>query len=278
MIQYALYALTAIFTVQSALQPAAPLPQPQEKVTQEEARQAQEAADLFVNRLIETGDLGSVIDELFGANFFQRRIKHQKNLIQRQNASSEIFFAPGLEYKPDLLNNATEEDWRRLYIATYNFLYQGVIIVFNKTAKDLLSGNTPNEVKIENIYPAKISVLFNSHPILKNFIRMKEKSAPISNLEEMRSATALLEQGLRLLREELGNGQLKPSGDSKRLFELMKQTDAFKPFAEVFEKEFYGFPAGTRALLIQTPVMLSLTLVNVNGKYRIVWVESSPGI
>jgi len=278
MIQYALYALTAIFTVQSALQPAVILPPPQKEITQEEARQAQEAADLFVNRLIETGDLGSVVDELFGANFFQRYIKHQKNLIQGQNAPSEVFFAPGLEYKPDLLNKATEEDWRRFYIATYNFLYQGVIIVFNKTAKDLLSGNTPDQAKIENIYPPKISVLFNSHPILKNFIRAKEPSPPISNLEEMRSATAILEQGLRLLREELGNGQIKPSDDSKKLFELMKQTDPFKPFAEVYEKEFYGFPPRTRALLIQTPVMLSLILVDVNGKYKIVWVEPSPGI
>lgn len=277
MFQYALCALTAIFTIQPALQTKVTLPQSQEEITREEAKRAQEVADLFVKRLIETGDLAPVIDELFVADFIQRYIKHQKNISQESNAPSEIFFAPGLWYKPDLLNQATEDDWRRFYIATYNFLYHGFIVGMNRMANDLLKGNTPDDEEFERIIPPKISDFFNAHSILKNFIRRKDKQIPIGALEEMRSATVTLEQGLRLLREEVGSGQIKPSDESKKVFEMLNHPDLIKPFVEVSEKEFYGYPPGTRALLIQPPLMFGLTLADVNGKYKIVWAESAPG-
>lgn len=279
MVQYVFCALTAISTLQPALQTMVTLPQSQEEITREEAKRAQEVADLFVKRMIETGDLAPVIDELFVADFIQRYIKHQKNISQESNAPSEIFFAPGLWYKPDLLNQATEDDWRRFYIATYNFLYQVFIVGMNRVANDLLNGNTPDDKEIESIFPQKISEFFNAHPILKNFIRRKDKQIPIGALEEMRSATVTLEQGLRLLREEVGSGQIKPSDESKKVLEMLNHPDLEKHFVEVSEKEYYGFPPRTRALLthIPLPLMLGVILVDVNGKYKIVWAESAPG-
>lgn len=277
MIQYVLCALTACFTIQPALQTMVTLPQRQEEITREEAKRMQETADLFVKRLIETGDLAPVIDELFVADFIQRYIKHQKKISQESNALSEIFFAPGLWYKPDLLNQATENDWRRFYIATYNFFYQVFIVGMNRMANDLLNGNTPDDKEIESIFPQKVSEFFNTHPILKNFIRRKDKQIPIGALEEMRSSTVTLEQGLRLLREELGSGQIKPSDESKKVIEMLNRPDLLNPLVEVSEKEFYGYPPGTRALLIQPPLMFGLILVDVNGKYKIVWAESAPG-
>jgi hypothetical protein len=277
MVQYVFCALTAIFTIQPALQTMVTLPQRQEEITREETKRAQETADLFVKRLIETGDLAPVIDELFVADFIQRYKKHQKNISQESNAPSEIFFAPGLWYKPELLNQATEDDWRRFYIATYNFFYQVFIVAMNRVANDLLNGKTPDDKEIESIFSPKISEFFNAHPILKNFIRRKDKQAPIGALEEMRSATATLEQGLKLLREELGSAQIKPSDGSKKVIEMLNRPDLVNPLVEVSEKEFYGYPPGTRALLIQPPLMFGLILVYVNGKYKIVWAESAPG-
>jgi hypothetical protein len=86
-----------------------------------------------------------------------------------------------------------------------------------------------------------------------------------------------LEQGLKLLREEVGDSQLKPSDEAKKFFEKLNHPDIAKPFVEVSEKEYYGFPPRTRALLIQPPLMFGLILVDVNGKYKIVWAESMPG-
>lgn len=277
MTQYVLCALTAIFTFQSTVQPAVILPQTQEQITQEEARRAQEVADLFLKRMIERGDLAPVIDELFVADFIQRYIKHQKNIIQQPDAPSKILFAPGLWYKPELLNQATEDDWRRFYIATYNFLSQYFIVAMNRMANDLLNGREPDFQEIENMIPPKTSGFFDAHPILKNFIKGNDNHVPIRALEELRSATATLEQGLRLLREELGGGQLKVSDESRKVFEMLNQPDIMKPFVEVSEKEFFGYPPRTRALLIQPPLMFGLTLVHVNGKYKIVWAESMPG-
>jgi hypothetical protein len=277
MIQYVLCALTAMLTFQPALQTMVTLPQSRYEVTREESKRAQQVADLFVKRMIEAGDLAPVIDELFVADFIQRYIKQRKNISQESNAPSEIFFAPGLWYKPELLNQATEDDWRRFYIATFNFLSQVFIVGTNRTANDLLNGRQPDVRELESIIPPKTSGFFDAHPILKNFIKMKNKQAPIGALEEMRSATATLEQGLRLLREELGSGQLKPSNEAKKVFEMLIHPDIFEPVLEVSEKEFYGYPPGTRALLIQPPLMFGLTLVDVNGKYKIVWAESMPG-
>ena len=116
--------LTTVFIVlQSLLLSSLAMSQIQEKPTPFEAQQMRQISDLFMKRLADTGDLSCVIDELYVEDFIWRYLREQQRNSEEANSSAVGFFAPGLNYKKDLLTQATEQDWRRLYVATYNFYY-----------------------------------------------------------------------------------------------------------------------------------------------------------
>jgi len=248
-----------------------------QQISPAESQGAQEVANLFIKRLEETADLSRLFSELYAGDFIERYItQQQKSLARDQRASEALFFAPGLEYAPQLLRQATPDEWKRFYVATYNFIYSGFVIGMNRSAKDLLSGKEPSSQILKDIYPPKVVKLLGQHPILKNFIEMKERSKPVGTVEEMRSIITTLEQATTLLRGE-ANKRYELTDDSKRLIELLKQSGMLEASVGVTDEEFFGYPRGTRVLYVPTPFMLQLTIVNTDGKYKIVWTEPGPG-
>lgn len=240
----------------------------------EETKQTQEVADLFLKRFEETGDLAQVIQEFYINDWVERYIKqHQKEVTENKLFSGDLFFAPGLWYRPELLKQATNEDWRLLYAATYNVLFQMQVLILNQMAPDLLNGKDPQTDNLENLIPAKLSSLFNEHPILKNFIRKKAKSVPFSTVEEMRSATVLLKKGAMLQREGNSGKPIGFSKEARQLIALLMKTDFATPVVVPSNEEYFGFPPKTRILFIRTPVGLGLLLTEVKGKTKVIWAE-----
>ncbi|MGH9934759.1 MAG: hypothetical protein ACREAM_00855 [Blastocatellia bacterium] len=205
-----------------------------------------------------------------------------------------------------MLQQATIEDWRRLYIATNNFFYHVIVIVQNKSANEILNDREPDDEIFENLIPLKVIKLFNNHPILKDFLDIEkddesktneqaeesqgddvqkqeepqgataEKKSgpkPIETPEEMRSVVDTFQEGLRLLLEEQGNHSPKLTGEAKKAIETKIQAELMKPWIRVSDKEYFGFPAGVRLIDVPTPIMFMLTLAEINGKQRIVWAE-----
>ena len=84
-----------------------------DEITAEEKKAARELADRFIQRLNETGDVEPLIKEMFVSDFMNRYVKEKLEQIKRGDQSGErIWFSPGIEYRSDLLKEATEEDWR----------------------------------------------------------------------------------------------------------------------------------------------------------------------
>lgn len=242
-----------------------------------ESQGVKEVANQFIKRLEETADLSLLFSELYASDFIERYIKQQqKNVARDQRASEALFFAPGLEYAPQLLKQATPDEWKRFYVATYNFIYYGFVIGMNRSAKDLLSGKEPSSQILKDIYPPKVVKLFGQHPILKNLIEMKQRRL-IETVEEMRSVIATLEQAITLLHAEEAKKLYQLTDDSKKLIELLKQPLTAEASVEVVDEEFFGYPQGTRVLYVPTPFMLQLIIVNTDRKYIIVWTEFGPG-
>ncbi len=146
--------------------------------TQAEAKQAKEAADLFMKLLEETGDFSYVIDEMYAGDFIERFLQEAIRDGEESNSSSDIEFAFGITYKRDLLRQATIEDWRRLYIATNNFVYHIIVINLNKSAEDILNDREPDD---ENLIPPKVIALFNNQPALKGLIDIEKNDEPESS-------------------------------------------------------------------------------------------------
>lgn len=310
MTRYALRIAT-IFIITYSLLFTPPIARAQDRPTEAEAKQAKEVADLFLKRLEETGDFSNVIDELYAGDFIERYLRQKALEAEESDSSYDITFAPGLSYKPELLKQATVDDWRRLYITTHNFFYHVLVIGMNRAANDYLNGREPADEIFDGLIPPTVITLFNSNPILKDVIGEDEKpmsvepterpqpdeaegegqpdpvaqeekpqseaagkkSGPksIETPEEMRSVTETLQEGLRLLLEAQDDHALKLTDEAKKAFERLIDSERLEPKVYVSDKECLGDPPGTRHIDVLTPVMFNLMLTEVDGKQRIMW-------
>jgi hypothetical protein len=275
----------------------APVSRAQDRLTQAEVVLAKETADLFLKRLDETGDFSSVIDEMYAKDFIERYVQQQIREGKESTSPSDIYFAPGLEFKRDLLNLATKKDLRTFYTAFHNFLYQFFATGLNKHADDLLKGREGNDEWMdEKIIPPSTLALLNKQPALKGFFGLdygkpaegdtSERSQsnatertiwpkPIETLEEMQSVTETFQESLRLMLEEHGNHlpRLTESGKSALEVVRLKHTGDMEPRIEIRDKEFLGVPPGTRILCVPTPFMFWMFIAEVNGKQTIIWAQ-----
>jgi len=255
-----------------------------------------------MKRLDETGDFSTVIDEMYAEDFIERYLQQQihESGGLNLNSCSDIEFSPRLVYKRKLLKQATVEDWRRLYIAASNFTYHLNVADMNKHADDILNGREVDDETAGNYAPSKVIELFNNHPILKGAFdsddAKPEESNPtegtqsgsageesesksIETPEEMRDVTETLQEGLRLLFEELGDSSPRLTESAKSALEVFRlkrnenEGGRMEPRINVADKEYLGLPPGTRILIAPTPIMCWLAIAQVGGKYMIVQAE-----
>lgn len=308
---------TIFISIHSLLLFPSPIARAQDRPTEAEVKQAREVADLFMKKLEETGDFSSVIDELYAGDFIERYLRQRALEAEESDSPSDIMFAPGLSYKPELLKQATVDDWRRLYIATNNLFYHVVVIGMNRVANDYLNGREPADEIFDDLIPSTVITLFNNHPILKDVIDKDEepqsvepaqeaqpdnagkggesesidstkkpqseaaekKSEPksIETPEDMRSVTETFQEGLRLLLEAQGDNSPRLTDEAKKAIRMVMETDLMEPKLYVSDKECLGDPPGARHIDVLTPIMFNLMLTEVNGKQRIMWAALFAG-
>lgn len=266
--------LTIIFIiVQSLLLHPLAASREEEKPTPVETWKALETTNFFMKRLEETGDFSSVIDELYVEDFIWRYV-HDKQMETTDSNLSEAFtFAQGVNCKRNLLTHATTQEWQRLYIATYNFYYQALVICLNKDSNSSLNGQEPEDETLEKLLPANVLLLLNRNPILKEVIESKGNSKAIESVEDMREVSETLEEASRLLLAGQDNRMVKLTEESKIALEKLRQTEFAEPALEITKQESFGYPAGTRMVLALTPIFFGLKLVEVSGKPKILWAE-----
>jgi hypothetical protein len=293
---------TILIIIQSLLFFPTPVSHAQDGPTQAELILAQTTAELFLKRLEETGDFSAVIDEMYAEDFIERYLQQQIRESEglNLNSCSDIKFTSGLVYKRKLLKQATVEDWKRLYIAASNFTYHIIVADMNKHADDFLNGRELDDETAGKCIPSKVIELFNNHPILKGAFGFddakpeesnlaegaqsgsaeeKSESKSIETLEEMRDVTETLQEGLRLLLEELGDHSPRLTESAKSALEVFRlklnenEGAVMEPRINVTDKEYLGLPPGTRILIAPTPIICWLVIAQVGGKYKIVQAE-----
>ena len=82
---------------------------------------------------------------------------------------------------------------------------------------------------------------------------------------------------MRLLSASHDNHTIRPTKEAKQVLEQFQLTDFSEPKLEISAEEAFFYPAGTRMLLVMTPVFLGLRLVEIDGKQKIVWAEVFAG-
>jgi len=272
---------TILIIIQSLLFFPAPVSRAQDAPTKAEIKQAQEATNRVLKLLEETGDFSRVIDEMYAEDFIERYLREQARLVEEEHSSIfKIMFALDIECRRSLLKQATIEDWRRLYIATNNLLYRIFVISLNEHANEQLNDRENVVDLYENLFPQKVIELFNHHPILKGVFPTDADADPgelkgIETPEDMRSVTETLRKGSRLLDEEQGIHAPRLTDKAKKAIEIIRQiqNEVVKTRLEISDKEYFGLPPGARQLDAPTPLMLGVTIAEINGKQKIVWAQ-----
>lgn len=252
------------------------------KLTAEEIKAVQKIATTFNKTVNETGDISTIIDELFIPDFFERLVKARKKEISQNIKKyrpeffdpNKVSFVTYLYFKSDLLDTAPIEEWKRLYVSTFNFNHFQTILYCNDFAKIENRGEKyeiEDLMNIEHFYPANLLELFDNHPNLKGFIRLKVNSEPIKTVEELRSVNETLETGLKLLNEgKKGKPAIELSEESKKLNAKLKVRPYFGETVETNFDDFFGFIAGTRFIIVWLSPGRKLYIVKVKGEHKII--------
>jgi hypothetical protein len=236
-----------------------------EELTEIEKQQASEVAIQFTKRLAETSDLSLLVKDLY-LNDSVERFKRDRSKRLEGSSDHDVYFVPGLDYNSRLLTDGSTEDWYRFYIAANNFLFFGFMSGIKNYSGD------GKDFKPTDMYPSSVIKLLDSNPNLANMILRKGSSRPVSSVDEMKKATATLEQAAAMIRKKQ-NGKALLNINAGELIKLMKEDELFRPQLEIVADEVFGFPQGTRLVYISTPLGFRLTLVKSDNRLKIVWAE-----
>jgi hypothetical protein len=251
-------------------------------LSSEEKREAEQLSLTFTRRLGQTLDLAVVMDELFLPDSVERYIAAAKRKAIESKASY-VVFSSGIFVDVSLLERPVLEDWRRFYIATNNFMLLGFIHAVRRNVDF-------EDLKPTDLYPREVIELLDANPMLRNLIQPKSPIRNFKSFQEMRSATATLDQAVALMRKALpGHTDLEKAivqmamGQSS-VKRPMKEEDLQKARAElikpqlaVADEAYLGFPKGTRVILVPTFSFHELVLVKVDGRLRVAWAYLNPG-
>jgi hypothetical protein len=251
-------------------------------LSQEEKREAEQLSLTFTRRLSQTLDMAVVMDELFLPDSVERYIAAEKSKASRDKLRY-VFFSSGIFVDVSLLEKPVLEDWRRFYIATNNFMLLGLVHAFRRNVDF-------EDMKATDLYPREVIELLDANPMLSNLIQKKSPVRNFKSFEEMRGATATLDQAVALMRKDLpGNADLEKAVVQMAMGQLsvkrpIKEEDLqkaraelIKPQLEVADEAYPGFPKGTRVVLVPTFSFHELVLVKVDGRLRVAWAYLNPG-
>jgi CBS domain-containing protein len=234
------------------------------QVTSAEEQEAREVAIRFTIRFAETKDLTPIVRDLYFSDFVERYKKFKTKDLNAHPV--DLYFAPGLDYNSRLLTEGDSKDWRRFYVAANNFLLFGFISALKNYSNDAA------DVKATDVYPSGVIRLLNKNPNLANMIVRKGGPMAVGSVEEMRAATATLEQAVTIMRERQ-KGKPPVIADKEELVRVIKGDEFFKPRLEVTDESIFGFPKGTRILFMKTPLGLQLMLAKDDSQLKIFWTE-----
>lgn len=254
--------------------------QAQDKLTTEEEKAVVEMRHLFNDSLDANGSLAPLIPKLFASDFVARCIKERK---LSDKDSSRILLGPGLEYDSKLFSGATEDDWKRGLIATFDILRPGETAIMNLMAASIRNKKEPDADELETlvmrVYPASVRQLFAKDEILKNFLQQRGSGVTIRTTAELRRVTDTLEKAVVLMKKDGDprNNVLTSDARNARDMFLAKPDHTFGPWLSIADRETYGFPVGTRIIDFFVTPMTQVTMVKIGTEYKLILaVPSSP--
>lgn len=272
----------------------------EEELTAEDEREALKIAEQFVKGFEEKNNPSSLIDELYVKDF-DARLRSEPNPF--------IYLA---KIEPEVVAKASDEELRRLYVASLNFIYSSSLLygiaLYNRRLKGAESES--DETPLRELLPPGVLSVLKEDPLMAALItedeelerersgEQKELPEPgaegasekreqadgteIRSLERLRGFLTTLERACALLREYLKTVQ-GPRNWKELANELRAQAvkdesenncEGFCPRLHVLDEEFFGSPSGTRLVCLNV-MAFHMDLIRIDGRLRILNVYLS---
>ena len=248
----------------------------QDTVTAAEKKAVEALANTFLQRLIQTGDVESSLDELFARDFVDRYAGEMAHHINDDDDwPKRIVGIIGLDFDPTVFSLVDNAEYKRFYLSTFRFMNYAFMVNLNKAAKAQLSGRKLEEEDIDTTYPQSVTKLLDSSPFLLNtFKKTNTRSKKITTLEDFRSAAKTLEEISVILRSPENAKRAKVSPDGLKLVSQSNQKvvqELGYPLLNDIDGSHFGFPRSTRLIITFATVGHMLVVAKFGAEYKIVY-------
>lgn len=209
----------------------------------------------IARHLERTRDFLPIIDQFFVANYLNNyREDKKRNWFLSLNRST--------------VEKATNEDLQRFYVALMNSGYVGSLYLIARTNSDF--PERPSLEELKKLITPDVWRLINNHPYTaaykhndKNHDLLTEQ---ITDIQQLRSYTDLLEKTVSLMRQHVSSGRVE---DSTNYREVAETWDLYQPKVQVCNQICLGLPSGTKLFTVNIPLFV-LQIAVIRGQLRVV--------
>jgi hypothetical protein len=245
----------------------------QAPLTEDERREAHQLSVTFTKRLGETLDFEVVMRELFVPDAAERYIALEKKKAA-QEGYPFVILDPGIFVDVALLDKASADDWRKLYVQTNNFILLGLV-------HGLRSNADFEKLKRADLYPATVIRLLDRDPLLKNLILKNARSRNFGSVADMQSAAATLARANELTRRDaqpidleeafLRLAMRNPPSPARGSIDKDKIRDLAIHVEIERNADLLAGATGERIIMVTTMSLHGLALVRSGGRLKVLW-------
>lgn len=246
-----------------------------EEITAAEKKEASGVAERFMQQMDEKGDVEPLIKEMFVDDFTERYVKEElQDLPKNRTSSQNLDFNALFRYDSRLLEIANDDDWRRFYISSFNFLNSMFAYLGNKQAELKEAGKDLDDLDDEKLFkemfPASVSKILQSNPKLTIH---RNEFAYMETIGEFRSVATTLADANKELRFTARSSDFIINENGRKALESINvhETDnGTEVRLDVCKVECFGFPKGTRLLNAYIRPIYSFVIIKIKNEYKIV--------
>ncbi|HEY0098135.1 MAG TPA: hypothetical protein VGB76_04180 [Pyrinomonadaceae bacterium] len=254
------------------------------KITAEEEREAREVAERFMRRMQETNDLTPLVGEMFVPDYAARL---------RQEASGARL--PMLS--KEAVAQASREELARYQQALNHSFYMGILLHLayqNAHPEKAVDEEARGLEYFKQVLPPDIVELCMNDPTLRVLLEEEtnegaeadqpgapvenadeedDEPRPVRSVEQLRSFTSTMEQFIVLARKHLAASTRKQTfierhKGANEEENWQAERKAVTASAWTLNREFYGYPKGTRIFCVHV-LVYHMDLVRVDGRLKV---------
>ncbi|MBS1795777.1 MAG: hypothetical protein JSS81_18120 [Acidobacteria bacterium] len=220
---------------------------PTTQITEREKKEARIVAKTFAKQFLKEKDISALLRTFFVENFLEHFEKDEKGF-------------PLASFKPEIVSKISKEDRLRFYIVFINSYYLNSLYISKKTTSELENMN------LKDYFPPEVSKIIESNPQIFESISPRDKDEYlVENPDDLKKTLPALEEFVKLMQQYFKKNPIEQNKNyQKNISILNKRNSTFKPWLSICDNSCYGYPTGTRLIMVNIPFLQLLLVKEMN--------------